>query len=212
MPIYVYKCDNNHYKDDLRSYSERNDELFCPSCDLAMRCVPAGPLNKSHPKENTGGEIKVRYLYGKPRNVFHFRDAFCIDCDRRTLVDCTDTEKEYSREAAECEYCNGKNLQIYIPVPSVDRFGERFPYFDRGLGMWLQSKSHRKRMCKKMGVEPIEGDIDFSSEVSALRKEQEDDKKVVDDLKDKMDNHPGFKEYRELKDKGFKPKFKHRRR
>ena len=62
-----------------------------------------------------------------------------------------------------------------------------------------------------MGVEPVDGDIDFTPEVKEIQKAQEDDKKVVDDLKDRMENHPGFKEYRELKDKGFKPNFKHRR-
>ena len=211
MPVYIYKCENDHYKDELRSMARRKDDLICPSCDLPMRCVPAGPVEKSDPKTNPQ-KIKVTYRYGKPKNVFHFRDAFCLDCERTTLVDCTNEEKEYSKEAAECEYCLGKNLQIDIPIPSIDRFGERFPYYDRGLGMWLQSKKHRREMCKKMGVEPIDGDIDFSSEVHELRKKQEDDKKVVDDLKDRMENHPGFKEYRELKDKGFKPNFKHRRR
>ena len=66
-------------------------------------------------------------------------------------------------------------------------------------------------MCKKLGVEPIEGDLDFSPEVSQIEKKQQEDKKVVEDLNDRLKNHTGFAEYRRMKDRGYKPKFKHRK-
>lgn len=75
----------------------------------------------------------------------------------------------------------------------------------------LHSKAHRRKVCKELGVVPIDGDMDFSPEVHKIQSKIAEDKKVVEDLNDRLDNHPGFKEYRELKDKGHKPKFKHRR-
>mgnify|MGYP003146632120 CR=1 FL=1 len=210
MPFYIYKCENDHYQDEFRSFSDKHLLVECSACELQMKSVPARPPVIHDPSEKTN-EIKIKYRYGRPKNIYHFRDAYCYDCDKRILVDCTDSNKEYSNAAAFCEECDGKNIEIDVPIPSIDRFGERFPYYDRGLGMWLQSKSHRKEMCKKLGVEPIEGDLDFSPEVGQIEKKQQEDKQVVADLNDRMKNHPGFAEYRRMKDKGYKPKFKHRK-
>lgn len=210
MPFYIYKCENDHYQDEYRSFEDKYAPVTCSACGLSMKSVPARPPVKPDPHEKKS-EIKIKYKYGRPKNVYHFRDAYCYDCDMRILVDCTDENKEYSKEAAFCEECGGKNIEIDVPIPSIDRFGERFPYYDRGLGMWLQSKKHRREMCKKLGVEPIEGNLDFSPEVSQIEKKQQEDKKVVEDLNDRLKNHPGFAEYRRMKDRGYKPKFKHRK-
>ena len=207
MPIYSYKCKNGHEQDELRDRSEMNHKAVCKVCGLEMSRVFARPTKCVDPEKNNG----IKWRHGKPTKVFHFRDAFCRDCERRTLVDCTNEDKEYDKDAAECEYCGSKNLEIEVPIPSIDRFGERFPYFDRGLGRMLHSKAHRRKVCKELGVVPIDGDMDFSPEVHKIQNKIAEDKKVVEDLNDRLDNHPGFKEYRELKDKGHKPKFKHRR-
>ena len=213
MPVYIYKCEKSHYTERLRSFDLRNDPLSCPECDQPMCKVPAYPPKKHDPDENGGkSKIKIKYRHGRSDRVFHFRDAASNDCGKYTHVDCTNSEKEYDKDAAECEHCQSKNVTIDIPIPSIDRFGERFPYYDRGLGMWLTSRNHRKEMCKKLGVVPIDGNIDFSREVHKIEEKQKADKKIVDDLKDKMDNHPGYAEYRRMKDRGYKPEFKHRKR
>ena len=39
-----------------------------------------------------------------------------------------------------CERCDSLNFDILISIPNIDRFGERFPYYDRGLGCMVTSK------------------------------------------------------------------------
>ena len=108
-----------------------------------------------------------------------------------------------------CEECGGLNLTFLLSVPSIEDT-ERYPYFDRGLGMMLESKAHRRKVCKDRGVVPVDGDIDFSSDYGKLERKQAEEDKIVADLQDKVDNHPGYAEYRKKKDQGWKPEFKHR--
>ena len=42
-----------------------------------------------------------------------------------------------------CERCDSLDFDILLSVPNIDRFSERFPYFDRGLGCMVTSKNQR---------------------------------------------------------------------
>ena len=109
-----------------------------------------------------------------------------------------------------CERCESADLNFLLSVPNIDRFGERFPYFDRGLGRVVTSKNHRLEVCKELGVVPVDGDIDYSTEYGKLERKHQEEDKIVADLQDKVENHPGYAEYRKKKDQGWKPEFKHR--
>jgi hypothetical protein len=109
-----------------------------------------------------------------------------------------------------CERCESTNLDFLLSVPNIDRFGERFPYFDRGLGQMVTSKKHRLEVCKKKGVVPIDGDIDYSDDYNKLVRKHEEEDKIVEDIQDKVENHPGYADYRKQKDQGWSPEFKHR--
>ncbi len=109
-----------------------------------------------------------------------------------------------------CERCDSLDFDILLSVPNIDRFSERFPYFDRGLGCMVTSKKDRLSKAKERGVVPIDGDIDYSGEMSNLQQKHQEEDKIVEDIQDKMDNHPAYAEYRKLKDQGWKPEFKHR--
>ena len=209
MPVYSYRCSKGHEHDLIRLFAERVDSAKCPVCSCESSyffSILSTPKREvSHP-----GEIKIRYRHGKPKRLYHYRDASCRDCGKTSYVDCTSGDSEYDTSVARCDYCDSSNVEVLISVPSIDRFGERFPYYDRGLGMWLHSKAHRREMCKKLGVEPVDGDIDMMAEAGKVEKKREADKKVYDDLTEKMENHPGYAEYRRLKDRGWKPNYKHR--
>jgi len=109
-----------------------------------------------------------------------------------------------------CEKCGSTDISFLLSVPNIDRFDERFPYFDRGLGMMLHSKKHRRQVCKERNLVPVDGDIDFSSEVNKIEQKHKEEDKIVSDLNDRVANHPGYAEYRKQKAQGWKPKFTHR--
>ena len=109
-----------------------------------------------------------------------------------------------------CESCESADIDLLVSAPNIDRFSERFPYFDRGLGMMLTSKNHRKQVCKEKGVVPVDGDIDFSTDCGKIERKNAEEDKIVADIQDRVDNHPGYAEYRKLKDQGWKPKHTHR--
>lgn len=109
-----------------------------------------------------------------------------------------------------CEECESLDFDILISVPNIDRFDERFPYFDRGLGVTLQSKKHRDEVCKERGVVPIDGDVNISDDIGKIKRKIEEEDKIVKDLQEKVEHHPGYAEYRKQKDQGWKPEFKHR--
>jgi len=109
-----------------------------------------------------------------------------------------------------CERCDSLDFDILLSVPNIDRFSERFPYFDRGLGCMVTSKKDRLSKAKERGVVPIDGDIDYSTEMSNLQQKHQEEDKIVEDVQHKMDNHPAYAEYRKLKDQGWKPEFNHR--
>jgi hypothetical protein len=109
-----------------------------------------------------------------------------------------------------CERCDSLDFDILLSVPNIDRFGERFPYFDRGLGCMVTSKKQRLKKCKEMGVVPIDGDVDYSSDMTNLEQKHKEEDRIVEDIQEKMEHHPGFAEYRKAKDQGWKPEFTHR--
>lgn len=108
-----------------------------------------------------------------------------------------------------CENCGSMNITFLISVPSIEDT-ERYPYFDRGLGITLESKEHRRRACKERGVVPVDGDIDFSTEYGKLERKIAEEDKLVEEQQERIDHHPGYAEYRKLKEQGWKPEFKHR--
>ena len=85
-------------------------------------------------------------------------------------------------------------------------FDTEFPYFDRGLGETITSAKHREDLCKKKGVIPVDGDIDHSEEMAELQRSIREDDAILADMKDRLENHPGYSEYRRMRDSGWKPK------
>ena len=95
-----------------------------------------------------------------------------------------------------------------------------YPRYDRGLGMMLTSEKHRQEVCKepwRFGlpyneITPVEGDFDEMR----LHREQwaAHDELVAKDRAHKRDleEHPDFRDYRRLRDKGYFEDLKKERR
>ncbi len=87
-------------------------------------------------------------------------------------------------------------------MPSTSRNSERYPRYDRGLGMVLTSEGHRRTVCKEKGLIPIEGDWEVPPSIrdqwaasDALVAEHESTMKMYNES-------PDFAEYRKARDTG----------
>ena len=117
-----------------------------------------------------------------------------------------------SEEPIECPECGQEARRILgLSKWSVDRFGERFPYFDRGLGMELRSKNHRRQIIKERGLIPVEGTVQSADIGREARESAAEDRRTVENLHHDMKHSPAFKLYREQKSRGWSPNFTHRR-
>ena len=116
-------------------------------------------------------------------------------------------------EPIDCSECGKKATRIYGRSESawaIDRFGERFPYYDRGLGMELRSKNHRRQVIKEKGLIPVEGTIDSADIGRASRERAAEDRRIVQKLHHDMKHSPAYRLYRQQKSRGWSPNFKHR--
>ena len=84
----------------------------------------------------------------------------------------------------------------------IDRWSERFPYYDRGLGVLLTSKQHRRDICKERGLTPVDGDWDLDGAFREFDDTNEKEEKEYADYCDRLDNHPAFADWRKANDQG----------
>ena len=84
----------------------------------------------------------------------------------------------------------------------IDRWSEQFPYYDRGLGVMLKNKAHRREICKQRGLTPVEGDYNEEKIFSEFDSRRESEEKEYNDDVDRLDNSPEFSAYRKAKDQG----------
>ena len=101
----------------------------------------------------------------------------------------------------ECPECKASG-STWRPTARIDRWSERFPYFDRGLGVTLQSKAHRRQICKERGLTPVDGDFDEEKLFSDQTNRREREEKEYNDYVARLDHAPEFKEYRRAIDQG----------
>ena len=212
MPLYDYVCPEGHKTTDFRMMSEREDPCECSTCGANAEPGFFGKKIKASDLEEQPKEAKIKVTYRNGNLIqFHFRDYACKDCEAVGEVDCTNDDNEHDPSVARCEECGSDNLEIYAPGSAIDRFSERFPYFDRGLGVMLQSKRHRREVMKKKGVVAVDGDLDIGMHARKAASVQREDESILRDMRERLDEHPGYKEYRQLRDRGWKPNFNFRR-
>lgn len=195
MPTYSYRCvDCNDVQDHMFRFSSRPDTLDCKECSGTSKRIFAvsdaqtnDPYNKK-PERNRRMNGLVMHLY------------MCADCDHKfdELVDFSKGENyDDPQECPECKSMNSK----WLPMARIDRWSERFPYYDRGLGVMLQSKQHRDQICKERGLTPVDGDWDDEKMFSEWDVKREKQIKEYDDYCDRLEHHPAFRQFRIARDK-----------
>jgi len=130
-----------------------------------------------------------------------WRDIKCEKCGYTDLEDIDTSGAGVAPDEVACPKCDG-TAQVMPISFNIDRFSERFPYFDRGLGIWLQSKQHRRDVCRERGLTPIEGDWDVDSEFRKWDDENGKDEANYKKYCDRLDNDPAFRSFRKAQDQG----------
>ena len=197
MPTYSYKCKGCDFEQDYSCrFSNRPDSIDCSKCGEKSKRVfrvsnaqSNDPQNRA-PKKSRRSNGLVMHLY------------MCKDCDHQ-FDDLTDfSAGQHFEDLRQCPKCDSKNSK-WVPMARIDRFSEQFPYYDRGLGVMLTSKQHRRDVCNARGLTPVDGDWDVEKEYSKWDARLDKEVKEYDDYCDRLDNHPGFKQFRIQRDKGL---------
>ena len=192
MPLYDYKCTECSEITEIFAFiSHKPETMDCPSCSSVSKFCFVPPAKKTQKKKSL--EFK------RPRLTTH--RFFCPDCKIRwtEIVERdVDAIPEDGRDCVECG-----SAAKWQPSCKIDRFSETFPYYDRGLGMMLHNKQHRRDVCKEKGLTPIEGDWDVETEYSKWDSRVDEETKEYDEYCDRLDNDPAFKDFRKQQDLGL---------
>lgn len=192
MPLYDYKCTECSDVTELFAFiNSKPETVDCKSCGAEAKFF-------FRPKERTK-KVKKELKIKRPKLTIHMFQCFDCNTTWKEVVDRdADPLPEDGRGCLECG-----NHAKWQPSCKIDRFSETFPYYDRGLGMMLESKQHRRDVCKERNLTPVDGDWDVDSVFSKWDTEKEKDIADYEDYCDKLDNHPGFKSFRKKRDLGL---------
>ena len=196
MPTYSYQCGSCSFEQEyICQIRSRPDHVECQGCGKdSPRVFRVSNAMSNDP--HTAKKFKSERSAGLVMHLYKCRDCqFSFD----ELINISDGE--HWEDAQECPDCKSMK-SVWIPSARIDRFSERFPYYDRGLGLVLQNKQHRLDVCKERGLTPVDGDWDVDKEFGKMDKRKEREESEYDDYCDRLDNHHSFKQYRMARDKG----------
>tara|TARA_R100001082_G_scaffold28821_1_gene14480 strand:+ start:14965 stop:15546 length:582 start_codon:yes stop_codon:yes gene_type:complete len=192
MPLYDYKCTECEEVTEVLAFmSSKPDTVDCPSCSSVAKFCFIAPVKKK--KEKKTMEFK------RPRLTTH--KFFCSECNTQwteVVERDVDPVPEGGRDCPKC-----KAHATWMPSCKIDRFSETFPYYDRGLGVMLQNKQHRRDICKERGLTPVEGDWDVESEYSKWDSRVDQETKEYEQYCERLDKDPAFKDFRKQQDLGL---------
>jgi len=195
VPLYSYLCEScGSEKDHIYRYNNRPDTVECADCDGTSKYV----IRMSKAQSNDAGDYTEYKTDGPTLSMHQYK---CNACSTvfESLIDTR--ESQHHDDDQECTSCGVKDSR-WIPSVRIDRWSEMFPYYDRGLGVMLESKAHRREICKQRGLTPVDGDWDIDREYRKMDDINEKEDLEYADYCDKFDNSPEFREVRKLRDQG----------
>ena len=178
------------------------NKYYCRPCGVSMHRSDSDPNDKCmacHKPALKISEDNWKEGVGKTE----VWSVYCKKCFKE------DSFMPY-HDTFECAECKGITYGKTLGRPKISRFSEKFPYYDRGLGMWLKSVPHRRQVMKEKGLIEAPGEWTSADMVDKKAlKEAKEDKEIVSKLEKDMKENPAFAEYRERKND---IKFKHKPR
>ena len=195
MPLYSFHCDSCGWeKDKIFRASERPSEIDCGDCGQKAKYH----FSASKHQSNSARHITNHSSEKRGLSMHQFK---CRDCEYLFEVIIDHSKGESIEDTVKCDDCGSSNTD-WKPSVRIDRFSEQFPYFDRGLGVWLKSKAHRRQVCKERGLTPVGNDLNEDKIFSQFDTRRDKEEKEYNDYVDRLDNAPEFLEYRKAVDKG----------
>lgn len=191
MALYSFFCAEDHETEHFSSRENRPDEVACRTCQQAATYR----LTVAKDSRWTSRSTNLSDYRGLALHDFR-----CNECGERFEEIIDFSEGESAHDGQDCPQCGSH--AGWVPSVKIDRWSEQFPYFDRGLGVMLKSKAHRRQVCKERGLTPVEGDYDVEREYSKWDTRVAQETSEYEDYCDKLDNHPAFKEFRRAEDQG----------
>lgn len=194
MPLYSYRCECGWEKEKLFRASMRPSEIDCEECGRWA-------MYHFSPSKHQSNDAKYTTSYSSEKKGLSLHQYKCRDCESvfERVVD--HAKAESVEDTTPCTECGSENTD-WKPSVRIDRFSEQFPYFDRGLGVWLKNKEHRRQICKERGLTPVGNDLNEDKIFSQFDKRRETEEKEYNDYCDRLDNAPEFAEFRKAVDKG----------
>lgn len=184
MPLYDYKCGSGHPTIVLVSMSGRKDTVPCEACgevaELVVSLPGIGKVSGSHTPVKASAVRGAGYAEVTPGV---FEKGSSIDADK--VVDWRCTKCEHKGVAvdeplpAACDAC-GSPVEVY--TNEAAQWKDWFPvggYFDRGLGVYFNSRAERSAFAKKNGLTEGSGVNEDTERALAIRGAEE---KKVDDF------------------------------
>lgn len=203
MPLYDFRCPAQHITEVNSPSLGRPATVPCPyaGCDHPAAYVPGG-VAKAKPGPDAGWK-----LTDKRSNPSAWHDYACRACDHEDLVEVQVSSgigEGYDTQPLDCPSCGGERAFCVVPRINAEiALANAGRYFDRGLGCWIESPSHRKRLMKERGL--VEADqMDFTQDAQA-RAVEDHHAKVERDYKaieDQMEHAPSYAGYRRARDSG----------
>ncbi len=196
MPLYSFSCANCDWsRDKLFNFSSRPNEIDCEKCTgVAIYTIAVSEYQGSTPKYRSK-------RYSSDKRGLSMHEFKCVECGNSFDEIVDHSVGQSTQDNFDCPECGASGC-AWRPSSRIDRWSERFPYFDRGLGVWLKSKAHRKRICKERGLEPVDGDYDEEKIFSEFDSKREKEKAEYATYVDRLDNAPEFASYRRAVDQG----------
>ena len=201
MPLYGFFCENGHETEKFFSASSRPKSVECDTCCQKSKYRPSVGMSQSLTVTRHGERRRIDESNQRQTDKnYVWRDIRCSDCGHEDIEDIDLIDGEIPKSIP-CTNCKSPAEVCPVKV-NIDRFSERFPYYDRGLGVMLKNKAHRREICKQRGLTPVDGDYDEEELFSGQDSRREREEKEYTDYVDRLDNAPEFKEYRIAVDQG----------
>jgi len=195
MPVYSFFCEDDHETEWIGSYSSLPKTFPCTECGKPGARKPTVSRHLAPDVETRKSYVNVRH------SGLSLHDFQCEKCGHVFDEVIDHAEGESAIDGQECPEC-GEHAH-WVPNAMIDRSSETYPYYDRGAGRRFESKHDRREWLKRNpNIEAVEGDWDPDKESAARRREEEELLKGYDEYAKRLEDDPGFADYRRARDQG----------
>jgi len=194
LPLYDYQCTECDCVTEVFSHmSSKTETVDCKECGALAKFAFTPSFKPKLKKTKKWQDVQPLKI------TTH--SFVCHECNTKWDEIVDRDEDAPPQDGRDCLRCEAH--AVWQPSCRIDRFSEQFPYYDRGLGVMLESKQQRREICKVRGLTPVEGDYDIESQYSKWDSQVEQETAEYDEYCDMLDNHPAYKDYRKQQDLGL---------